>query len=111
MKDTTLTHPVSYVSWILGQTSAMIGVLLILIYGFGLVFLEANVDFAAARGAVASTGDLWHPPFALPLGGLGVAFAGWFAAHLRKLQPATPVLVGGLMNLLALAIAMAAAVL
>ena len=109
MKDTTFYEPVSYVAWILGQTAAMLGVVLILVWGFGVVFLVANAQFAGAHGGAVASSELWHPPVGPPLAGLGLALGGWLIAHLRHLRAPATVVVGVAANLLALVLAIAAA--
>jgi hypothetical protein len=105
MHHTKSLNQISYISWILGQTSAMLGVILMLVYGFDLVILQAQQIYAENLGELAATSDAWVPPLGPPILGLGLALLGWMAAHLRDLTCPAPVLVGAILNLSALALA------
>ncbi|RUL84335.1 hypothetical protein [Tautonia sociabilis] len=108
MKSTTLEGKISYVSWILGQTSALLGVILSILWGFELVFLRAQALYAQTVGQDLATSDGGAPPFGPALLGLGIALAGWLVAHLKHCRTPTPVFVGAAVNLLALVLAMLA---
>lgn len=108
MDHATPYPQISYTSWVLGQTSAWLGMLLILFYGFELVILQAQQIYAESLGEVAAMGEFWAPPFGPPLVGLGVAVLAWMASHHRGLTTPGPVLVGLGLNMIALFLAIMA---
>jgi hypothetical protein len=99
---------ISYISWILGQTSSILGIILVVIYGFDLVLLQARSIYARNLGEFGEAADAWIPPVSPALIGLGIALVGWLAAHLRSLICPVPVLVGAGLNLFALILALLA---
>ncbi|QDV37933.1 hypothetical protein [Tautonia plasticadhaerens] len=108
MKNATSLNSVSYVSWILGQTSAMLGMILCLLWGFDLVILQSQQLYSQAGGEVAATIEVWYPTFGPPLAGLGMALAGWSVSHVQHLRTPAPVVVAAALNLMALVLAMVA---
>jgi hypothetical protein len=107
MKHTMNVQPISYVSWILGQTSALLGVILCLLWGFDLVILQSQRLVDQANG-VSSGMEAWSPIFGPTLIGLGIAGLGWLFSHFQHLKAPAPVLVGAGLNLLALVLAILA---
>ena len=108
MNHATQDQSICYVSWIVGQSAAMLGVVLALLWGFGLVFLMAAEQYARAAHTVAATAEGWHPPLGPPMLGLGLTLAAWLFAHVRHLPIPAPVFVAAAANLLALILGMAA---
>ena len=107
MKNATSLNSVSYVAWILGQTSAMLGVILCLLWGFDLVILQSQQLYSQAGGEVATI-ESWYPAFGPPLAGLGIALAGWSISHVQHLRTPAPGVVAAALNLMALVLAMVA---
>ncbi|WP_169974249.1 hypothetical protein [Tautonia rosea] len=99
---------ISYVSWILGQTSSILGIILVVIYGFDLVLLQAKRIYAQNLGEIAEAAESWIPPLSPALIGLGIALVAWLAAYLRGLICPVPVLVGAGLNFFALVLALIA---
>lgn len=99
---------ISYISWILGQTSSILGIILVVIYGFDLVLLQARRIYAQNLGEIVEAAEGWIPPMSPALIGLGIALVGWLAAYLRSLICPVPVLVGAVLNFLALILALIA---
>jgi hypothetical protein len=108
MKHEMNIQPISYVSWILGQTSALLGVILCLLWGFDLVILQSQRLFEQANGGVSSGIEAWSPIFGPTLLGLGIAGLGWLVSHLQHLRAPAPVIAGAGLNLLALVLAILA---
>lgn len=108
MDHTTPYSQVSYTAWILGQTSAWLGILLIFFYGFDVVILQAHRIYAESLGEVAATADFWAPPFGPPLLGMGIATLAWLVSSHQGLTTPAPVVVGFGLNLIALFLAMMA---
>ena len=108
MNHATQDQSICYVSWIVGQSAAMLGVVLAVLWGFGLVFLMAAEQYAQATQTVSATAEGWHPPFGPPMLGLGLSLVAWLFAHERHLPIPAPVFVATAANLLALILAMAA---
>lgn len=105
MNHASTFNQISYSSWILGQTSAMMGMILATVYGFDLVILQARLLYAENFVELAVVSDAWAPPLGPPLVGIGIALVGWLAAYLRDLVSPPPVLVGALLNMMALVLA------
>lgn len=108
MNETDPAARISYISWVLGQTSSILGIILVVIYGFDLVLLQARRIYAENLGEIAEAADAWIPPLSPPLIGLGIALVGWLAAYLRSLICPAPVLVGAGLNFFALVLALIA---
>ncbi|WP_152051033.1 hypothetical protein [Tautonia marina] len=99
---------ISYISWILGQTSSILGIILVVIYGFDLVLLQASRIYAQNLGEIGQAAAGWVPPMSPALIGLGIALVGWLAAYLRSLICPVAVPVGAVLNFIALILALIA---
>ncbi len=111
MKSQQMHHPMLYISWFFGQSSALFGLTISVIWGFGLIFLVSELQYAHALELNPSTALSWRPPLGFPIAGLGLALIGWFSAHLGNIRPPVAVLFGAALNLLAFFLALVAGIL
>jgi hypothetical protein len=112
-RNQAMTTPSGCVSYMLGQASAMFGILLSLMWGFVFVLALAHLEYAQAHsvGMAGSGIEAIRLPiepalFGLALGGLGLLIARW-----KGYTTPLPVLVGLVSNCLPLAMAVALQVL
>ena len=106
MNEPNAANRISYISWVLGQTSSILGIILVVIYGFDLVLLQARRIYAQNLGEIAEAAEGWIPPMSPALIGLGIALVAWLAASLRGLICPATVFVGAGLNFLALVLAL-----
>ncbi|CAN5893717.1 hypothetical protein BH23PLA1_BH23PLA1_09560 [soil metagenome] len=107
-RQQAMTTPSGCASYILGQASAMLGVLISLIWGFVFVLVLAHVEYSHAHslGVGAKIESITLPIelalFGLALGGLGLLIARW-----KGYTAPVPVLIGLVSNCIPLALAVA----
>ncbi len=112
-RNQAMTTPSGCVSYMLGQASAMFGVLLSLMWGFVFVLILARVEYSQAHtsgiggsGIESFTLPIEPALFGLALGGLGLLIARW-----KGYTTPLPVLIGLVSNCLPMALAVALQVL
>ena len=103
-----INGPADYLSWLLGHVSAMMGVLLTVMWGFTFVLLVAHAEYNLAHSVGATSGiegmalPVEPPVFGLSLGALALTVSRW-----KGQKAPAAVVVGLVSNLLPLALAFA----
>jgi len=92
-------------AWVLGQTAAYLGGLLVVIWGFGLLLDLAHAEYTKAHEASTSVVETWMPPVWPPLIGIGLAALSWAVARIARVHLPVPAIVALILNPLALVFA------
>lgn len=106
-RNQAMATPSGCASYMLGQASAMFGILLSLMWGFAFVLILARLEYSQAHtnglggsGIESITLPVEPALFGLALGGLGLLIARW-----KGYTTPLPVLIGLVANCLPLAMA------